>query len=237
MIRLLVDRLPDEPPAAVELSEEEAHHARVRRIGDDEEVELIDGRGRIGTGRVTLGKREGQVVVESVVRVPPSPAIVLLVGSGDRERFTWLVEKATELGVTEIVPLETERAVQVSTRLRPDHVLKLERRALEALKQCGGAWAPRIASPRSLATALGALAVPVRWLADYAGEGSPSPAAPAGIAIAVGPEGGFTADERSLLIERRFIPVRLTALTLRFETAAIAAVSLVAHHRARGVHD
>jgi 16S rRNA (uracil1498-N3)-methyltransferase len=184
-----------------------------------------------------LGKRVAHVAVESVVRVAPSPAIVLLVGSGHRERFTWLVEKATELGVTEIVPLETERAVQVSTRLRPDHLPKLERRTLEALKQSGGAWAPRLAAPLSLAGALGALAVPVRWLADRAGEGSPSPAAPAGIAIAVGPEGGFTADERSLLIERRFIPVRLAGLTLRFETAAVAAISLVAHHRARSLHD
>ena len=75
---------------------------------------------------------------------------MLGVGAGDRDRFGWLVEKATELGVTEIVPLETERTRGVATGCGPEQLDKLRRRAREALKQCGGAWAPVLREPSPL---------------------------------------------------------------------------------------
>ena len=70
--------------------------------------------------------------------------LTLAVGAGDRDRFAWLVEKAVELGVTAVVPLETERTAGVATRVATtQHLAKLRRQALEAIKQCGAAWAAR----------------------------------------------------------------------------------------------
>jgi 16S rRNA (uracil1498-N3)-methyltransferase len=157
---------------------------------------------------------------------------VLAVGAGDRDRFTWLVEKATELGATAILPLDTERTRGVATRLRPGGEVRLARRALEALKQCGGAWAPEVLPPMTLGAFLevhgsghGA-----RWLGDAEGA-SPVPVAGNVPALAVvGPEGGLTADERNLLLRAGFAPVRFGPHILRFETAAVAALVLLQAH-------
>ena len=71
------------------------------------------------------------------------PSSTLAVGAGDRDRFGWLVEKAAELGVTTLVPIETARTTGVATRLRGKHLEKLRRQALEAIKQSGAPWATR----------------------------------------------------------------------------------------------
>ena len=80
----------------------------------------------------------------------PPRQLVLAVGAGDRERFAWVVEKATELGVTAVIPLESERTAGVATQIRPQHLERLRRHALEAVKQCGAAWATRVEEPVSV---------------------------------------------------------------------------------------
>ena len=98
--------------------------------------------------------RGWEVEIDAARVVGRPPALTLAVGAGDRERFEWLVEKATELGVTCIAPVETERTAAVATRVRAQHVEKLRRRALEAVKQCGAAWAPEVREPEPLAAFL-----------------------------------------------------------------------------------
>ena len=105
-------------PDLVALAEGEEHHLRVRRAQDGARVDLRDGAGLIGTGRLLRRGRGWTVEVHAARRVGRTAPLVLAVGAGDRERFEWLVEKATELGVTCVVPIETERAVAVATRLR-----------------------------------------------------------------------------------------------------------------------
>ena len=124
----------------LKLAEEEAHHLRVRRAQAGDPVEALDGQGGVGSGTLVVRGREWLVAIERIASVPRPPGLVLMVGAGDRDRFAWLVEKAVELGVTDLVPLATERSAQVATRIREGQRDRLERRAIEALKQCGGAW-------------------------------------------------------------------------------------------------
>lgn len=227
------------PPGAaagdtVELDPDEAHHLRVRRA-DDATAGLRDGVGLIGEGVLARDGRRMLVRVSRVERVPPPAPLVVAVGAGDRERFALLAEKAAELGVTRIVPLETERARSVAGRVRAESLERIRRRALEAIKQCGSAWAPEIAEPISLEEFLAQAPEGEHWLADADGTPPPVGIAPAGaVAVVVGPEGGLTPAERGFATKAGYVPVTLSAHTLRFETAAIAAAVAANLARRRG---
>lgn len=220
-----------EPGAILDLAEGEAHHLRVRRAALGQPVQLLDGAGGVGEGRLVEAGAGWRVEVGAARRVAPPPRLVLAVGAGDRERFAILVEKAAELGATAVIPLETERSRTVAGRVRTAHLHRLRQRGLEALKQCGGAWAPELSAPVPLPAFLTA-AGGVRWLADGAGGNAPPLRRDDPVTVAIGPEGGFTPAERSALVAAGFVPVRLGARVLRFETAAVAAATAV--HLRRG---
>lgn len=210
---------------AVPVSGPEEHHLMVRRAEDRIEVRVVDGAGTVGWGRLGLGDKTAAVEIERIERVPPPPQTVLAVGAGDRDRFLGLVEKAVELGVTRIVPLDTERSLSVAGRYRDKHRDKLERRAQEAIKQSGNPWLPELAAPLPLDRFVAAEHAAARWLADADGGAVRAPGPGAGLAIAVGPEGGFTQRERAALVDAGFVPVRLGPHVLRFDTAAVAALT------------
>ena len=110
---------------------------------------------------------------------------------------------------------------------------KALKRAREALKQCGAAWAPSVVAPVVLADALKSPAP--RWIARFMAdsEGEPLPALREsdGVQWAIGPEGGFTEAERVALAAAGFRPVALGRFTLRYETAALAALAVTAQSR------
>jgi 16S rRNA (uracil1498-N3)-methyltransferase len=207
------------------LADGEEHHLRVRRAREGDRVEVRDGAGLIGTGRLIQSSRGWEVEIDAARVVGRPPALTLAVGAGDRERFEWVVEKATELGVTCIAPVETERTAAVATRVRPQHVEKLRRRALEAVKQCGAAWAPDVREPESLAAFVARPTEGQRWLADADGGGAGG-AGSGPVTVLVGPEGGLTEPERAAARAAGYRPVRLGPHVLRFETAAVAAAAL-----------
>lgn len=232
MITLVVAPGHLAPGTLAPVPDEEAHHLRVRRGADAEPVRLVDGRGTMATGTVCWQGREATVRVERVERLPAPAPLVLGAGAGDKERFLAVVEKAAELGATLLVPLATERSRSVASGVRASHLPRLQRRALEALKQCGAAWAPEVAPPEDLAQFLARDLPAARWLADQEGA-LPAAGGVGALALAVGPEGGFTDAERAQLRAGGFSPVRLGANILRFETAAIAALTAawIARHR------
>jgi 16S rRNA (uracil1498-N3)-methyltransferase len=197
---------------------------------------LRDGAGLVGTGRTVQEGRAWLVEVEAVTEAPRPAELTLAIGAGDRERFGWLVEKATELGVTAIVPLETERTASVATRVRPQHLEKLRRQALDALKQCGAAWAPAVEEPIELEEFLRRPRAGVRWLADPAGQMPAAELDTTPVTVVVGPEGGISERERAALLAAGYQPRVLGPHILRFETAALAAVVAVATARLRGIH-
>ena len=188
----------------------------------------------MGSGTLTRAGEEWAVEIERVESAAPPPDLVLAVGAGDRDRFTWLVEKAAELGVTTVVPIDTDRTAGVGARLTVKHVEKLRRQALEAIKQSGASWATVIEDPVALERFLSAPRRGQKWLADAAGE-SPAWALESDpVIVLVGPEGGLSASEREAVMAAGYHPIKLGAHTLRFETAAIVAAAVVNAARLRG---
>ncbi len=229
MIRVLVERDGS-------LREGEGHHLQVRRVDPGEAVELRDGEGLIGSGTLRRMGRTWRVEAGAAERVPPPPPLVLAVGAGDRERFAWLVEKASELGVTAVVPLECERSAGVATRVRSQHLDRLRRHALEAVKQSGAAWATRVDEPMSLDALVGQPPDGTRWLADAAGGPAPAMLGDSPVTVVIGPEGGLTRAERERVLAAGFEAIRLATHTLRFETAAVAAAAAAVAGRLRRSH-
>ena len=231
----VVARGPFLAGGVVILDEAEAHHLLVRRVGDGSLIRLVDGRGGVATARVT---HEGKTVVTRViatVSIGAPPVTELLLGAGDRDRFLGAVEKATELGATRIVPVVSERAAGVAARFQAAHVEKAMARAREAVKQCGVSWGPAVGAPVALGDALRQHpAGAVRLLADH--EGGPMPGLRESDAVqwAIGPEGGFTDAELGMLRAAGFRPVALARATLRFDTAAVAALAVTMMMRGRG---
>lgn len=224
MIAVLVEPGIIKVGALLSLDPSEVHHLEVRRAESGDRVRILDGRGTIGLGTVSLGKREARVEVLEARRVEPAARLTLGVGAGDRERFGWLVEKCAELGVSEIIPLLTERSANVASRVRAEHIEKLARRGLEAIKQSGNPCAPVVREPVSLAQFARGVQTEVKLVAEQGAGPIGALGADGAVTFLIGPEGGWTDDEMMLLGNAGFRAVKLGTFTLRFETAAVAAV-------------
>jgi 16S rRNA (uracil1498-N3)-methyltransferase len=225
------------PGERVIITADEEHHLAVRRAQAGEPVRVLDGAGARAEGRLLPGDK-GRIAVQlgQVEHEPRPVPMVLAVGAGDRDRFALLVEQAAQLGATAVIPLETERSASVAGRLKGAHLERIRRRGREAIKQCDTAWAPVVAEPVPLGAFLAQPPTGARWLAERdAGPpralGSDEP-----LVVAVGPEGGFTAAERDLLLSAGFVAVRLGPHLLRFETAALAALTTAWLARQRDQH-
>jgi 16S rRNA (uracil1498-N3)-methyltransferase len=210
--------------AAIVLDEEEAHHLTVRRVVERTPVRALDGAGTMAMGHVFREGSTWMFQTEMTVLEPRPAETVLAVGAGDRDRFLLVTEKAAELGVTRVIPIETRLTRSVENRVRDNTIDKARKRAREACKQSGNAWFPEVDALTPL-DGLGNACPDVRWfLADPRGDGLPHLGAQDAVGWLIGPEGGFSEDEvgelgRDLGATR----VTLGRHVLRFETAAIAA--------------
>jgi 16S rRNA (uracil1498-N3)-methyltransferase len=214
------------PGLAVPLAGGQAHYlANVLRLAAGAPVALLDD--ATGEWRAVVeavGKRKVQLRVEAQLRPRESvPDLWLLTAPIRRERFEWIVEKATELGVARIVPVLTERTVR--ERLNP---ARLRAHMVEAAEQCERTALPELAEATPLAALIGAWPAGRRlYVADEAG-GAPMAALGATLpaAILIGPEGGFADAERARLLA---VPgsARLTLgpNILRADTAVVAAIA------------
>ena len=223
--------------AIVTLDEEERHHLRVRRAAPGERVRALDGMGSVAEGVLLKSGGDLAVRVERVELVPEPPRFMLVVGAGDKERFGWLAEKSAELGVTDLLPLKAERTRSVAAGIREGHLLALQRRARQAIKQSGAGWAPRVSPPVDVRFAAAQGDPEYRWLADATGEPPPELPPVAPLVVVVGPEGGLIPAEREVFLGAGFRRVRLAPDLLRFETAALAAAAVVASQRPRRSRD
>jgi 16S rRNA (uracil1498-N3)-methyltransferase len=198
------------------------------RAGD--ELTLIDSLGRRYRAEIKeTGRRD--IAVELREAYPPEPeprvGVVLLQGMLKGQKMDLVVQKATELGVKEIVPVVTERA-QVRETRKPQRWRKI---ALEASRQSGRAVAPAVREPVAFGEFLGAEGG-LRGFIFWEEGGAPlkeafGPVSEGALHIAVGPEGGFAREEVRMAEERGLVATTLGSRILRAETAAIAAVALV----------
>lgn len=217
------------PGASVTLSEDAAHHMRVARISPGERIALRNGAGATGYGTLVKISRASALVDVLETRVVARPAeIHLLAPVADRERMLWLAEKVTELGISSWRPVVWRRSKSVSPRGEgPMFQAKVRGRMTSALIQSGGAWLPDIFPEASVERAISAAPVGTRLLLVRDGTPIRDASVREPVTIALGPEGGMEPAEQSGFVDAGFLPVRLGAGTLRFETAGIAAVAIV----------
>ena len=216
------------------LSVDAIAHMKVLRLRDGEEVELFDGAGRwrrYAVSNAACLRLSPISPVESAER--PAP-LVLLACVTKGSRWDWTVEKATELGVTRIVPVISARTiVRIDAKERESKRMRWERVASDAARQSDAKWLPEVVAPVSFEESLsvvletaclvGALTnPPPRPIADVVRE-LPAGRVPA---VYVGPEGDFTPEELSRLVEIA-TPVSFGSTILRAETAAIYGVSVL----------
>ena len=224
--RFIVSSLPAEGGSA-NLSDEEAAHARARRLSVGDPVVLIDGSGAEADGEISLLGRSGAQVTVSTVRAAGEAGLEIWLGVAAvrSERLSWIAEKSGELGVARFALIRSGRTQ--FDRAGAAALSRLERLVREAAKQSGGTRWPRCEGPLDLGRALHDAPGAARFFVDFSGDAVPARLAARSAAILVGPEGGWTGPERDAARKAGWSVVGLPAATLRTETAAIAAVILV----------
>lgn len=213
-----------------------ARHVQVLRLQPGDTITLFNGGGGEFDATVTrMGRSDVAVKVGThhpVEREVHRP-VTLAIGMPANERMDWLVEKATELGVTHIQPLLTERCVLRLSGERADKkVAHWQAVAESACEQSGRNRVPRVAPVRTLSA----------WLAEAPTQGGRwvlslregvrlaqdllADTRPAALSVVLGPEGGLSSGEEDRLLSAGFLPVSLGPAVLRSETAALAALAL-----------
>jgi 16S rRNA (uracil1498-N3)-methyltransferase len=224
----------------VELAGGEAHHLQnVCRLKVGSKVELFDGAGTLATA--VIEKLVGKSVLLKVVNLekterPDKPEVVIAVSCPKGERFNWLIEKCTELGIDKIVPVIFERTVKQPRN--PKVVARWRNIAIAAAKQCRRIFLPQIDMPVTLSETLSALKeqydkaeilvgglelkLPALITQQFDAKD---------IIAIIGPEGGITEGEKILLENYGAKFVRLTSTVLRIETAALAFAAVLTARR------
>lgn len=237
---------PLTPGELLELPAGAARHVQVLRLQPGDPITLFNGGpgmadssgGEFDATVTRMGRNDVQVQVgqhHPVERDATRP-VHLVVGMPANDRMDWLVEKATELGVTSLQPLMTERSVlRLSGERAEKKVAHWQSVAVSACEQCGGNRVPVIHDVMSLAawtkvqTAAStgqALLLSLRpgtqaLRAAVSAAGQPSQS----VTFLSGPEGGLSAAEEDLALACGFAPVTLGPRVLRSETAALAALT------------
>ena len=216
------------------LPEETANHlVRVMRLREGDGCVLFNGDGHdYAATLVAVGKREVQVRIDGAQAIDnesPLP-ITLLQGIARGEKMDLILQKATELGVSRIIPVNAERTEVKLDAARAEKRIAHWRSVVgSACGQSGRARIPAIDAPQSLAGAAAVLPEQtLRLTLDPLGEHrlASLPAAPAnGVVIAIGPEGGWSPRDRQQLADAGFQGLQLGPRILRTETAGLAAIA------------
>jgi 16S rRNA (uracil1498-N3)-methyltransferase len=216
-------RTPIGEGVSVELDAAQANYlGNVMRLGIGAEVLLFDGRSGEWLARIAdAGKRRMTLAVERRTREPETiPDVWLAFAPVKRAQTDWLVEKATELGAARLIPVITQRTI--AERVKLD---RLQSISIEAAEQCGRTRLPEIAEPTTLKSLL-ETERPIYFADEAGGDPAANAFEPGPALILVGPEGGFTDDERAAIkAAPNAAAISLGPRILRAETAALAALA------------
>lgn len=216
-----------------------AHQIRsVLRMAPGQPVIVLDNAGweyELRLTRVERGGAEGQILARRPAPVEPAVPVTLYQSLIKRDRFEWLLQKGTEVGVSRFVPMISRHTVlPKADRVTPNREARWQRIITEAAEQCRRGRLPQLASPITMNEAVdqlpqGQLAL-IPW-EGAAGTGIRAALQAAGrpdhIALFIGPEGGFAQDEVAYARQRGVHPVTLGPRILRAETAAVVAAALI----------
>jgi len=221
---------------AILVGEHAAHLAHVLRARVGQDFDIATGE-TVRRGRITFLKADRvEFELGEVVSSPGLSPITLLLAVFKFDRMEWAIEKCTELGVSQIVPVIARRTDAHLASAAAKRVERWQRVARQAAEQSRRAGSPEIATPIKIAESFsfpGALRIVLAeseqrtLLRDVLNAHQDNH----GIVLAVGPEGGWTDDELQSFHQAGWIPASLGNTILRAETAAIAATAIVASAR------
>jgi 16S rRNA (uracil1498-N3)-methyltransferase len=213
------------------------HITRVLRLRAGQPLTLFNGNGAEYAATILELHRDAVVVEvgqeQAMNRESPLP-LTLAQGISRGERMDWILQKATELGGSRIVPVFTERSVVRLDAKQAERKLQHWRAiAIAACEQCGRNTVPEIAPPTDVFEYLGHGVAPhtTRLLLSPTSDVSMDEVgmSTAGITVLIGPEGGLTQTEQEVALRSGFTSVRMGPRVLRTETAAIAALTILQH--------
>jgi 16S rRNA (uracil1498-N3)-methyltransferase len=213
--------------------------ANVLRMQAGDELLLLDGSGQEFLARLTsLSRHAASAQVLQARACPAEPALHLTLYqcSLKQDKFEWVLQKGTELGVSRFVPVIAERSIVRPAAALLNKIARWEAIVREAAEQCGRARLPEIAPPLEWDAAVAGRAG-AGLLAWESATGAPAllpwlQAQPslAALSLLIGPEGGVSAREAQAAVEQGWQLVGLGPRILRAETAAVAATAIVMAH-------
>lgn len=204
------------------------HVVQVLRMGEGEKINLTDGKGTLITAEIKdAHKKHCEVkVIDSRMPTHNSQKITIAISLlKNASRFEWFLEKATEIGVSEIIPLICERTEKEKFRFE-----RLNAILISAMLQSQQCWLPKLHEPVPFNKVIEPSQYDQKFIGHCA-EGAktqlPNKQINRAIIILIGPEGDFTKDEIELAIQNHFTPVSLGPTRLRTETAGVVAAALL----------
>ena len=217
-----------------EIAGDDARHlTRVLRVEVGQRYEISDN-GSVYLAEIETARKEHVIfkTLEKLPAIEPPVRMILCAAIVKFDHFEWMIEKATELGVAAIIPMVSVRTERGLDKAAPKRLERWRRIGLEASQQSRRAHLPEIAEPASGEDVLGTPGT-YRYALDE-NSTQPLPAmfpverrADDSVALLIGPEGGWTDEERSESTAADWTPVSLGPSILRAETAALAALAVV----------
>ena len=219
-------------------SDEAAHQVRhVLRMGVGELVWVLDNVGglyEVGLTAVSRNQVTGRVLSKEAARGEPELHLTLFQSLTKRDKFEWVLQKGTEIGVSTFVPIVTQRSLVQDETIKPGKLVRWQKIVTEAAEQSHRGKMPIVNSPLLFAEALPqAQRGDLSLIACLAEEDAQLQAvlnrqsSPKTVALFIGPEGGFSAEEIENGRSHGLIPLTLGPRILRTETAALVASALV----------
>ncbi|MEO6136140.1 MAG: RsmE family RNA methyltransferase [Ginsengibacter sp.] len=219
------------PQEKIILSENSSRHiVQVLRMHEDDKIKVTDGKGNIYTAEITLPHKKNaeiKILETAFIRQANSNVCIAISFIKNVGRFEWFLEKATEIGVTQIIPLLCKRTEK--THFREDRMKTI---LVSAMLQSQQAWLPAISAPLKLEALVKSVEFETKFIAhcldgkkqelkEYINSESSSKI------ILIGPEGDFTQEEIDSALAQNFISVSLGETRLRTETAGLVAAVLL----------
>lgn len=216
----------------ITLSEETSKHiVQVLRMQQGEQLQLTNGKGNLLTCKIIDDNRKKcvvEIVACSFSEATTAPVCIAISLVKNNTRFEWFLEKATEIGVSAIMPLICDRTEKQQFKQE-----RMKNILVSAMLQSQQVWLPVLHEPQKIKALIGANQFDSKYIAHCEDEGNkvqlchqPTAVSTSKL-ILIGPEGDFTKEEITLALQHQFIPVALGNTRLRTETAGMVAATIM----------